>query len=125
MSKLLLVEGNEMNWDMLSRRLRRRGHEVLIAVNSEEIVNLAQSEYPDLMIMDMGWPILTSWEATRQPKATPENGPIPFLALTAHAMPDDRDKALEAGCDDFDTKPIEFSRPLMKIELLLGNEGQL
>ena len=125
MSKLLLVEGNEMNWDMLSRRLRRRGHQVFIAVNNEEVVNLAQSEYPDMVMMDTGWPILAGWEAARRPKAAPETGPIPILALTAHAMPDDRDKALEAGCDDYDTKPIKFSRPLRKIELLLGNKGQL
>ena len=106
MSKLLLVEDNEMNWDMLSHGLRLRGHEVFIAVNREEMVNLAQFEYPDLMMMDMGWPILTNWEAARRLKATPENGPIPILALTAPAMPDDRDKALEAGCDDYDTWPI-------------------
>ena len=124
MSKLLLVEDNEMNWDMLSRRLRRRGYEVVIAVNGQQGVDLTQSENPDLVIMDMGLPVLTGWEATRRLKAAPETGSIPILALTAHAMSDDRDKALEAGCDDYDTKPIEFSRLLGKIETLLGAEGQ-
>ena len=124
MSKLLLVEDNEINWDMLSRRLQRRGYEVVIAVNGEEGVNMAQSENPDLVLMDMSLPVLTGWEATRQLKAAPETGSIPILALTAHAMSDDRDKALEAGCDDYDTKPIEFSRLLGKIEFLLGKDDQ-
>ncbi len=124
MSKLLLVEDNEMNWDMLSRRLQRRGYEVVIAVNGEEGVNLAQSENPDLVLMDMSLPVMTGWEATRRLKAAPETCSIPILALTAHAMSDDRDKALEAGCDDYDTKPIEFSRLLGKIEVLLGTAGQ-
>ena len=124
MSKLLLVEDNEMNWDMLSRRLQRRGYEVVIAVNGEEGVNLAHSENPDLVLMDMSLPVLTGWEATRRLKAAPETGSIPILALTAHARSSDRDGALEAGCDDYDTKPIEFSRLLEKIELLLGRDGQ-
>ena len=124
MSKLLLVEDNEMNWDMLSRRLQRRGYEIVIAVDGQQGVDLARSENPDLVIMDMGLPVLTGWEATRQLKAAPETGSIPILALTAHAMSDDRDKALEAGCDDYDTKPIEFSRLLGKIESLLRAEGQ-
>ena len=124
MSKLLLVEDNEMNWNMLSRRLRRRGYEVVIAVDGQQGVDLAQAENPDLVIMDMGLPVLTGWEATRRLKAAPETGSIPILALTAHAMSDDRDKALEAGCDDYDTKPIDFSRLLGKIQLLLGNDGQ-
>ena len=123
MSKLLLVEDNEMNWDMLSRRLQRRGYEVVIAVDGQEGVSLAQSENPDLVLMDMSLPVLTGWEATRRLKAAPETGSIPILALTAHAMSDDRDKALEAGCDDYDTKPIEFSRLLEKIEFLLGRDG--
>ncbi len=123
MSKLLLVEDNEINWDMLSRRLQRRGYEVVIAVNGEEGVNMAQSENPDLVLMDMSLPVLTGWEATRQLKAAPETGSIPILALTAHAMSDDRAKALEAGCDDYDTKPIEFARLLGKIEFLLGRNG--
>ena len=124
MSKLLLVEDNEMNWDMLSRRLQRRGYEVVIAVNGEEGVKLAQSENPDLVLMDMSLPVLTGWEATRRLKAAPETGSIPILALPANAMSDDWDKALAAGCDDYDTKPIEFSGLLGKIEFLLGNEGQ-
>ena len=124
MSKLLLVEDNEMNWDMLSRRLRRRGYEVVIAVDGRQGVELAQAENPDLVIMDMGLPVLTGWEAARRLKAAPETGSIPILALTAHAMSDDRDKALGAGCDDYDTKPIEFARLLAKIESLLGAEGQ-
>ena len=123
MSKLLLVEDNEMNCDLLSRRLQRQGYEVVIAVNGEEGVNLAQSENPDLVLMDMSLPVLTGWEATRRLKAAPETHSIPILALTAHAMSDDRDKALEAGCDDYDTKPIEFSRLLGKIGYLLGNDG--
>ena len=124
MSKLLLVEDKEINWDMLSRRLQRRGYEVVIAVNGEEGVNMAQSENPDLVLMDMSLPVLTGWEATRQLKAAPETGSIPILALTAHAMSDDRARALEAGCDDYDTKPIEFSRLLGKIEVLLGKDGK-
>ena len=124
MSKLLLVEDNEMNWDMLSRRLRRRGYEVVIAVDGQQGVDLAQAEDPDLVITDMGLPVLTGWEATRRLKAAPETGSIPILGLTARAMSDDRDKALEAGCDDYDTKPIEFARLLAKIESLLGAAGQ-
>ncbi len=122
MSKLLLVEDNEMNWDMLSRRLQRRGYEVVIAVDGEAGVNMARSENPDLVLMDMGLPVLTGWEATRQLKAAPETGSIPILALTAHAGSGDRDQALQAGCDDYDTKPIEFSRLLEKIEFLLSKD---
>ena len=124
MSKLLLVEDNEMNWDMLSRRLKRRGYEVVIAVDGEAGVKMAQSENPDLVLMDMSLPVLTGWEATRRLKAAPETGSIPILALTAHARSDDRDEALKAGCDDYDTKPIEFSRLLEKIETLLGRDGR-
>ena len=124
MSKLLLVEDNDMNRDMLSRRLRRRGYEVVIAVDGEEGVNLARSENPDLVLMDMSLPVVDGWEATRRLKAALETGSIPILALTAHAMSDDRDKALEVGCDDYDTKPIEFSRLLGKIEVLLRTNGQ-
>ncbi len=125
MSKLLLVEDNEMNSDMLSRRLVRRGYEVLLAVNGAEGINMAQLENPDLVLMDMSMPVLDGWEASRRLKAAPETSSIPILALTAHAMSEDRDKALEAGCDDYDTKPIEFSRLLGKIEFLLGKDGQL
>ena len=123
MSKLLLVEDNEMNRDMLSRRLRRRGYEVIIAVDGVEAVKMAQSEAPNLILMDMSLPVLDGWEATRQLKADPETQSIPIVALTAHAMSGDREKALEAGCDDYDTKPIEFSRLHEKIQTLLGQEG--
>ncbi len=122
MSKLLLVEDNEMNRDMLSRRLQRRGYEVIIAVNGEEGVKRAQSEAPDLILMDMSLPVLDGWEATRRLKAAPKTQSIPILGLTAHAMSGDREKAIEAGCDDYDTKPVEFSRLLEKIHALLGKE---
>jgi len=125
MSKLLLVEDNEMNSDMLSRRLVRRGYEVVIALDGAGGINMAQFENPDLVLMDMSLPVLDGWEASRRLKAAPETSSIPILALTAHAMSEDRDKALEAGCDDYDTKPIEFSRLLGKIEFLLGRDGQL
>src|SRR6266511_2446379 len=111
-SKILVVEDNEMNRDMLSRRLQRRGYEVVIAVDGQEGVALAQSEVPDLILMDMSLPVLDGWEATRQLKAASETKSIPIVALTAHAMSDDREKALEAGCDDYDTKPIEMPRLL-------------
>jgi len=124
MSKLLLVEDNEMNRDMFSRRLQRRGYEVVEAVDGEEGVNLARSEDPDLVLMDMSLPVVDGWEAARRLKAGMETAAIPILALTAHAMSNDRDKALEAGCDDYDTKPIEFSRLLVKIEFLLNRDGQ-
>ena len=123
MSKLLLVEDNEMNRDMLSRRLQRRGYEVIIAVNGEEGVKRAQSEAPDLILMDMSLPVLDGWEATKRLKAAPKTQSIPILGLTAHAMSGDREKAIEAGCDDYDTKPIEFSRLLEKIHALLGKEA--
>ncbi len=123
MSKLLLVEDNEMNRDMLLRRLQRRGYEVISAVDGEEGVKMAQSEAPDLILMDMSLPVLDGWDATQQLKAGPETQSIPILALTAHAMSGDREKAIEAGCDDYDTKPIEFSRLLEKIQALLGEEG--
>ena len=120
MSKVLLVEDNEMNRDMLSRRLVRRGYEVVIAVDGESGLALAGSEAPDLILMDMSLPVLDGWEATRQIKATPETRGIPVIALTAHAMSGDREKAIGAGCDDFDTKPVELTRLLEKIEALLG-----
>lgn len=124
MSKLLLVEDNEMNRDMFSRRLQRRGYEVVEAVDGEEGVNLARSEDPDLVLMDMSLPVVDGWEAARRLKAGMKTAAIPILALTVHAMSNDRDKALEAGCDDYDTKPIEFSRLLVKIEFLLNRDGQ-
>lgn len=120
MAKILLVEDNEMNRDMLSRRLERRGYEVIVAVDGEEGVARAKAEAPDLVLMDMSLPVLDGWEATRQLKAAPETKSIPVIALTAHAMAGDREKALEAGCDDFDTKPIDLPRLLGKLESLLG-----
>ena len=123
MSKLLLVEDNEMNRDMLSRRLQRRGYEVIVAVDGEEGIKAAQSEAPDLILMDMSLPLVDGWEATRRLKAEPETKAIPIIAFTAHAMSGDREKAIEAGCDDYDTKPIEFSRLMGKIQALLGDQA--
>ncbi|MEE8265465.1 MAG: response regulator [Acidiferrobacterales bacterium] len=122
MAKILLVEDNEMNRDMLSRRLTRKGYEVAIAVDGEQGVAMARSESPDLILMDMSLPVLDGWEATRQLKAAPETQAIPVIALTAHAMAGDREKAVEAGCDDYDIKPIEMPRLLEKIEALLGGK---
>jgi CheY-like chemotaxis protein len=122
MSKILLVEDNEMNRDMLSRRLTRRGYNVVMAVDGGEGVSMAQAESPDLILMDMSLPVLNGWEATRQLKAAEQTQKIPVIALTAHAMESDREQALEAGCDDFDTKPIELARLLEKIEALLGSK---
>jgi len=119
MPKILLIEDNEMNRDMLSRRLQRKGHEVLIAVDGIQGVELAQTQNPDLILMDMSLPLLDGWEATQQLKAAPETSGIPIIALTAHAMAGDREKCLEVGCDDYDTKPVEFSRLLGKIQALL------
>ncbi len=119
MHTILLVEDNEMNRDMLSRRLERKGYEVLLAVDGQSGVEIAQSHTPDLVLMDMSLPILDGWEATRQLKAAEATCLIPVIALTAHAMSSDRDKALEAGCDDYDTKPIDLPRLLGKIEALL------
>jgi CheY-like chemotaxis protein len=124
MSKILLVEDNEMNRDMLSRRLARGGYEVIIAEDGARGVAMATSDRPDLILMDMSLPVIDGWEATRRIKATPELCKIPVIALTAHAMATDRDKALNAGCDDYDTKPIELQRLLGKIETLLAAAGQ-
>ncbi|MBE9044249.1 response regulator [Pleurocapsales cyanobacterium LEGE 10410] len=120
MPKILLVEDNEMNRDMLSRRLKRRGYEVLIAVNGAEGVEVTNSETPDLILMDMSLPVMDGWAATRNIKTDPATKSIPIIALTAHAMSNDRQKALAAGCDDYDTKPIELSRLLTKIQTFLG-----
>ncbi len=120
MPKILLVEDNEMNRDMLSRRLQRKGYEVLIAVDGGQGLEMARSSGPDLILMDMSLPVLDGWEATRRLKAAPETRETPVIALTAHAMSGDREKALEAGCDDYDTKPIELPRLLSKIEALIG-----
>ena len=123
MAKILLVEDEELNRDMLSRRLERRGYQVVIAVDGGQGLRLARSEAPDLILMDMNLPVLDGWQATRQLKAAPTTQAIPILALTAHAMAGDRERALEAGCDDYDTKPIEFARLLSKIQGLLAKEG--
>ena len=120
MAKILLVEDNEMNRDMLVRRLRRRGYEVLAAGNGREAIAMARAEALDLILMDMSLPVLDGWEATRLLKAAPATRGIPVIALTAHAMSGDRERALEAGCDDYDTKPIELARLLGKIEALLA-----
>ena len=122
MPKILLVEDNEMNRDMLSRRLTRKQYEVLVAVDGGEGVEMARSEAPDLILMDMSLPVMDGWEATRLLKASPETGSIPIIALTAHAMSGDREKAMEAGCDDYDIKPVELPRLLAKMEALLGKE---
>ena len=124
MPKILLIEDNEMNRDMLSRRLVRARYEVIIAEDGARGVAMATSDRPDLILMDMSLPVIDGWEATRRIKATPELRKIPIIALTAHAMATDRDKALEAGCDEYDTKPIELQRLLGKIETLLAAAGQ-
>jgi two-component system, cell cycle response regulator DivK len=123
MAKILLVEDNEMNRDMLMRRLVRRGYEVVIAVDGQQGLAMARSATPDLILMDMDLPVLDGWEATRQLKAAPETRVIPVIAITAHAMVGERDRAMQAGCNDFDTKPIDFPRLLEKIEAILGNEA--
>lgn len=119
MPKILLVEDNEMNRDMLSRRLLRNSFEVVMAVNGQEGVDMARSEKPDIILMDMSLPVMDGWEATRTIKADEVTRSIPVIALTAHAMESDREQALQAGCDDFDTKPIELPRLLGKINALL------
>jgi CheY-like chemotaxis protein len=118
--KILIVEDNEMNRDMLSRRLVKRGYDVDIAVDGEQGLAMARSAPPALILMDMSLPGLDGWEATRQLKALPETRGVPVIAITAHAMAGDREKALAAGCDDFDTKPVDLPRLLAKIEALLG-----
>ena len=123
MAKILLVEDNEMNRDMLSRRLARKGHEVVVGEDGQEGVDMATSEAPDIILMDMSLPVIDGWEATRRIKAAPETAGIPVIALTAHAMASDREKALDAGCDDYDTKPVELDRLLGKIDALLNAGG--
>ncbi len=125
MTKILLVEDNDMNRDMLSRRLQRKGFEVVCANNGAVGVLMAQTEAPDIILMDMSLPILDGWEATRQLKSDDATKSIPVIALTAHAMSSDRDRALEAGCDDYDTKPVELSRLLTKIAALLPNAAEV
>jgi two-component system cell cycle response regulator DivK len=120
MAKILLVEDNEMNRDMLSRRLQRKGYEVTMAVDGRQGVEMARAGGFDLILMDMSLPEIDGWEATRQLRAVPETRTVPIIGLTAHAMAGDREKALEAGCNDYDTKPVELPRLLAKIEALLG-----
>jgi CheY-like chemotaxis protein len=122
-AKVLLVEDNEESRDGLSRRLSRKGYEVLLAADGRQGVEKARAEAPDLILMDMSLPVLDGWEATRQLKAAPQTRDIPVIALTAHAMAGDREKALEAGCDDYDTKPVELARLLGKIQSLLESKA--
>ncbi len=121
MRRILLVEDNEMNREMLSRRLARRDYEVVHAVTGREAIEKALTEHPDLILMDLSLPDVDGWEATRRIKGDAATAAIPVIALTAHAMAGDREKALEAGADDYDTKPVEFSRLLQKIESFLGS----
>ncbi len=121
MSKILLVEDNEMNRDMLSRRLERKGFEVVMAVDGQAGIDMASSTNPDIILMDLSLPVIDGWEATRQIKANPATQSTPIIALTAHAMAGDEQKALEAGCDDYDTKPVNLKRLLEKIGNLLGS----
>lgn len=123
MATILLVEDDEMNRDMLSRRLMKRGYDVVIAVDGAQGVERARADIPDLILMDMSLPVLDGWDATRQIKADPAMKDIPVIALTAHAMAGDEEKARAAGCDEFDTKPVELARLLGKIEVLLGREA--
>ena len=123
MPKILLVEDNEMNRDMLSRRLIRRGYEVIIATDGQQGVDLASTHAPDVVLMDMSLPVIDGWEATRRLKASEATKKIPVIALTAHAMAGDREQALAAGCDDYDTKPIDLDRLLAKMQALLGPGG--
>ena len=124
MAKILLVEDNEMNRDMLARRLEKRGYAVVIAVDGQSGVTLALSEKPDLILMDMSLPIIDGWEASRQLKADPAAKSIPIIALTAHAMAEDREKALAAGCNEYETKPVDLASLLGKIEVLLRPPAQ-
>ncbi len=123
MARILLVEDNEMNRDMLSRRLTRKGFDVLIAEDGQKGMDMTRNEHPDLVLMDMSLPVVDGWEATRRLKASEETKHIPIIALTAHAMAGDREKTLEAGCDDYDTKPIELPRLLGKINALLNGNS--
>ncbi len=123
MAKILLVEDNEMNRDMLSRRLERRGYAVVIAEDGAKGVDMAKSELPDIILMDMSLPIMDGWEATRQVKAAPQTKGIPVIALTAHAMAGDEEKAFAAGCNDYETKPVDLPKLLAKIDALLQSKG--
>jgi two-component system, cell cycle response regulator DivK len=121
-AKILVVEDNEMNRDMLSRRLQRKGYEVVLATNGAEGVEMTLSERPDLILMDMSLPVLDGWQATRQIKTNPETQTIPIVALTAHALAGDREKSIQAGCDEYETKPVDFPRLLGKIKSFLEKE---
>ena len=124
MAKILLVEDNEMNRDMLSRRLIRRSYEIALALDGKQGVDMALSESPDLILLDMSLPVLNGWDTARILKANPDTQKIPIIALTAHAMGGDREKALEAGCDEYETKPVEFKRLLEKINQFLNETGE-
>jgi len=119
MARILIVEDNEMNRDMLSRRLKRYGYDTIIAVDGEQAIQMAQTEVPDLILMDLSLPVIDGWQATRQIKNNPTTQAIPIIALTAHALSEDRDKALQAGCDEYEIKPLDFPKLLSKIETLL------
>lgn len=123
MPKILVVEDNELNRDMLTRRLQRRGYDTVIAVDGQQGLDSARDNQPDLILMDMSLPVIDGWEATKRLKGAPETAGIPILALTAHAMSGDRERALSVGCDDYDTKPVEFPRLLSKIEELLAKRA--
>jgi len=119
MATLLLIEDNDMNRDMLTRRLTRRGYSVVQAIDGHQGIAMARATPPDLILMDLSLPVLDGWEATRQLRAAPETAAIPIIALTAHAFSGERERSLEAGCNDYETKPIDFARLLDKIERLL------
>ncbi|MCH7989255.1 MAG: response regulator [Planctomycetes bacterium] len=123
MAKILVVEDNELNIDMLERRLKKRGYEVVVAVDGADACEKAQSELPDLILMDMHLPVIDGWEATRRIKADTQTSAIPIIALTADAMSGDREKALQAGCDEYETKPLDFQQLLSKMESLLTGES--
>lgn len=123
MAKILVVEDNEMNLDMLTRRLSRRGHEILVATDGAQGVELAQKEKPALILLDMSLPVLDGWQATRQLKSDPEVKHIPIIALTAHAIAGDREKCLAAGCDEYESKPIKFPQLLAKIDMFLDGKA--
>lgn len=124
MFKILLVEDNELNYDMLMRRLKRKGFNTILAVDGEQAIEKAQSQNPDLILMDMSLPKIDGWEATRRIKQDPQTQSIPIIALTAHAMVGDREKALEAGCDEYDTKPVDLKRLISKINIFLTKEDE-
>jgi CheY-like chemotaxis protein len=124
MPTILIVEDNELNRDMLTRRLERRGYATLTAVDGEQGLDVARRDQPNLILMDMSLPVMDGWEATKRLKSAPETRGIPIVALTAHAMSGDRERALEAGCDEYDTKPVEFPRLVTKIEALLSGKSE-